>query len=235
MSEIESATTRWRRIGTDLPRCRSASCSTADSSTTLSIAQATHRCIGTRVNISYAQSRLGAYPHAYTLAPRAARRSHYEAVHTLLEAHVPCAEQNTLDLILKTVRTKNHRGKTPYQVAKNECIRRLIQAFDDGRLPLFRHPRTLAGAAVSGSHRRMTDFTQQRRPSSRVLDPKGATVARTHSLKNMLSSNASNGHESYHAPEDEFGIIDVFTPRAAEPHHMRRSSSSRSFAKPEAS
>lgn len=143
---------------------------------------------------------------------RAARRNHYEAVHTLLEAHVPCAEQNTLDVILKAVRTKNHRGKTPHQVANNACIRRLIQAFDDGRLPLFRRPRAVA---VPAGHRRMTDVPPHKNSTSRALlgDLKGSMV-RTHSSKNFASPVDAHRSGEHTAPEVEFGIVDVFTPRS---------------------
>jgi hypothetical protein len=129
-------------------------------------------------------------------------------------------------VISKSVRTKNNHGKTPHQVAKSEYIRRLIQAFDDGRLPLFRHPRVISPC---GSQRRMTDFIYHRTVSSCSIIGDGKPFMKTLSFK-TFSNNAQEGHamSGNQASEDEFGIIDVFTPRSSEHQNVKRLSSSRS-------
>ncbi|DAZ96208.1 TPA: hypothetical protein N0F65_012570 [Lagenidium giganteum] len=148
----------------------------------------------------------------------AARRGQYDAVQMLLGGHLQRCDQKMIDVIMKSVRARNNRNRTPKQVTKSECIRRLIQAFDDGKLPLFQPVKPSQHA----SNRRQTELP--RRNSHRQADPrpgKSFSVVKSgaallHSSEAPLTIMAAN--------EDEFGVINVVTSRdLVSPMRKRRS------------
>ncbi|TMW65919.1 hypothetical protein Poli38472_003684 [Pythium oligandrum] len=79
----------------------------------------------------------------------AARMNQYEAVHTIIGAHMHRPDPSFSGPALRALRTKNQRGRTPLELTKSECIKRLLQAFDEGRLPFASKISLLCGPLSS--------------------------------------------------------------------------------------
>ncbi|RLN89981.1 hypothetical protein BBJ28_00002375, partial [Nothophytophthora sp. Chile5] len=80
--------------------------------------------------------------------------------------------QALVDDIVRTARLKNHRGKTPFTVAKSDRVRRLLKSAEEGRLPPMRRRRTEGKNMPKGFSRRMTGVGQLQRPPASFIKSK---------------------------------------------------------------
>ncbi|RLN25879.1 hypothetical protein BBJ28_00000852 [Nothophytophthora sp. Chile5] len=107
----------------------------------------------------------------YEFLVKSARSDHGE---TLIQ--IACwwghAHLTLVDDIVRTVRLKNHRGKTPFTVAKSDRVRCLLKPAEEGRLPPMRRRRTEGKSTPKGFPRRMTEVGQLQRPPASFIKSK---------------------------------------------------------------
>lgn len=118
-------------------------------------------------------------------------------------------DQQNVNDALKALRTRNHRGRTPIQIAKSECVRQLLQAFEEGRTVFV--PRLRSGSIYDlHAGRRMTEAPM--RPLSFHLS---TPVHKTMSTKQLSIKGKTSGFwdDDSDIDEDEFGVINIISSR----------------------
>lgn len=140
------------------------------------------------------------------LVDRAARRNHYDAVLMLLGGHLHPLDEQTTANIMRAVKSRNNRGKSPYSIAKSEIVRRVIKLAEGGQLPRVRPSWSAPSSPVytsDASVRRRTILGQQN-----FAGHQGVETKRT-LLKSMTAVNFRIDTGVGNSKSDEPSILPV--------------------------
>lgn len=130
------------------------------------------------------------------LACRAARRNQYDAVLVLLGGHLHPLGEQTTSIIMRAVKSRNNRGKSPYGVSKSEIVRRVIKLAEGGQLPRVRPSWSAPSSPVyssGSSFRRRTLVGEQ---GIAEVDPKRTLLKSKTSMNFRIESGNSRSPDA---------------------------------------